>query len=80
MGNLLSYQIWNKLRSELGDTDALMASGNFAPIFEWLRDKIYRQGRKYTPRDLVQQVTGKPMGAEDYLAGITAKYEALYRL
>lgn len=80
MGNLLSYQIWNKLRADLGDTDALMASGNFAPIFEWLRDKIYRQGRKYTPRDLVQQVTGKPMGAEDYLAGITAKYEALYRL
>ncbi len=80
MGNLLSYQIWKVLRKDVGDTDELMRQGNFAPILKWLQEKIYLQGRKYTPKDLVMRVTGKPMGAEDYLAGITEKYRGLYRL
>ena len=80
MGNLLSYQIWNTLKKDIGDTDGLMQKGEFAPILGWLSDKVYKQGRKFTPRELVQRVTGKPMGAEDYLAGITAKYEELYGL
>jgi len=80
MGNLLSYQIWNVLRADLGDTDELMRMGKFEPILNWLHEKVYRQGRKYTPKDLVQRVTGKPMGADDYLAGITAKYRELYGL
>lgn len=80
MGNLLSYQIWHKLQSEVGDTDALIEAGDFAPILDWLRRNVYSKGRKYTPRDLVLQVTGKPMGADDYLDGLTAKYRALYGL
>jgi len=80
MGNLLSYQIWSKLQSEVGDTDALIESGNFAPILGWLQERIYRQGQKFAPKELVQRVTGKPMGAEDYLAGLGAKYRALYGL
>jgi carboxypeptidase Taq len=80
MGNLLSYQIWNTLRKDVGDTVALMEEGKFEPILTWLQEKIYRQGRKYTPKDLVMQVTGKPMGAEDYLAGLDKKYREIYDL
>lgn len=80
MGNLLSYQIWNVLQRDLGDTDAMMASGNFEPILSWLQEKIYRQGKRYTPKELVQRVTGKPMGAEDYIVGLTAKYREIYGL
>jgi carboxypeptidase Taq len=80
MGNLLSYQIWRTLQRDLGDTDALISSGKFGPILEWLQEKVYRQGRKYTPKDLVQRVTGKPMGAEDYLAGLQEKYSEIYEL
>lgn len=80
MGNLLSYQIWTALRKDLGDTDALIARGEFAPILEWLRERIYSVGRKYTPRELVQRVTGKPMGAQDYLSGLHAKYREIYAL
>ena len=80
MGNLLSYQFWAKLQDDLGDTDALIAAGNFAPILSWLQEKIYRQGRKFTPKELVQRVTGKPIGADDYLNGLEAKYRAIYEL
>lgn len=80
MGNLLSYQIWNCLRKDVGDTDALMAEGKFEPILTWLQEKIYRQGSKYPPRDLIMNVTGKPMGAEDYMTALKAKYSEIYGL
>jgi carboxypeptidase Taq len=79
MGNLLSYQIWNALAKDLGDSDALIAKGDFAPILGWLKDKVYSKGRKYTPRDLIQRVTGKPMGAQDYIEGLAKKYGEIYK-
>jgi carboxypeptidase Taq len=80
MGNLLSYQIWRALQREIPNTDELISKGDFAPILGWLQSKVYSKGRKFTPRDLVQQVTGKPMGAEDYLAGLKDKYTEIYSL
>ena len=80
MGNLLSYQIWNKLQADVGDTDALMEEGNFAPILTWLQEKVYSKGCVKMPRDLVMEVTGKPMGAEDYVEGLQKKYAEIYNL
>ena len=78
MGNLLSYQIWNALTKDLGDPFALIAKGEFAPVLGWLQKKVYSQVRKYTPRDLVMRVTGKPMGAQDYVDGLAKKYAEIY--
>ncbi len=80
MGNLLSYQIWNALQRDIPNTDELMARGEFKPILDWLKLKVYSQGKRYTPKELVTRVTGKPMGATDYLEGLGAKYRAIYGL
>lgn len=80
MGNLLSAQIWNKLVADLGDTDALIRQGNFAPILGWLKEKVYSKGSKYPPQELIQMVTGKPMAADDYVPMITKKYSAIYEI
>ncbi|MBS1716163.1 MAG: carboxypeptidase M32 [Armatimonadetes bacterium] len=80
MGNLLSYQIWNVLEKDLGDTASMIESGNFKPILNWLQEKVYSQGKKYPPKELVMRVTGKPVGAEDYLEGLTKKYTEIYSL
>lgn len=80
MGNLLSYQFWTALKKDLPNVDELMANGEFAPILGWLTEKIYSQGRKYTPKELVLRVTGKPIDPSDYIAGLTAKYRDIYGL
>lgn len=80
MGNLLSYQIWHTLQRDLPNTDELISKGEFAPILSWLTEHVYSKGRKFTPKELVLQATGKPLGAEDYLVGLSAKYTNLYNL
>lgn len=78
MGNLLSYQFWTKLQEDLGDTDALISRGEFGPIHAWLKEKIYQHGRRFSPKDLVKQVTGTTINADAYVAGLGAKYRAIY--
>lgn len=80
MGNLLSYQIWRTLQRDVPDTDELIAQRQFAPILGWLQEKVYSQGSKFPPKDLVLRVTGKPMAADDYAAGLRAKYTEIYEL
>lgn len=78
MGNLLSYQIWTTLRKDISNADDLIAAGDFRQILHWLQEKIYRQGKKYSPRDLAMKVTGSTLSADDYLAGLSAKYREIY--
>jgi len=80
MGNLLSYQIWSALQKEVPNTTELMSQGQFEPILTWLQTNLYSAGKKFPPKDLVQKVTGKPIGAADYLSGLESKYKAIYNL
>jgi carboxypeptidase Taq len=80
MGNLLSYQFLASLEAQIGDQRSAWAKGSFGPTLKWLQDKIYSRGQRYQPPVLVEQVTGMPMGADDYLAGITNKYRVVYEI
>ncbi len=80
MGNLIGGQIWAVLTRELGDVDSLMASGNFASILGWLQERIYSQGKLYTPKELVRRVTGKDMQPGDWLDYARRKYTEVYAL
>lgn len=80
MGNLIGLQIWKKLREEIPNTEDLMAAGDFAPILGWLQEKIYAQGKRYEPKELVTRVTGRPMEAGDWLEYAQTKYQDIYAL
>lgn len=80
MGNLIGGQVWERLQKELGDTEGMMARGEFAPILDWLREHIYAQGKRFTPRELLQRVVGGGLDATPWLSYAEAKYRALYAL
>jgi carboxypeptidase Taq len=77
MGNLIGAQIWKVAQSELGDTERLIREGNFAPILEWHRKQVYAKGRSVPPKELVTQITGRPMNAADWLEYARNKYQEL---
>lgn len=74
MGNLISWQVWFALQEELGEVEEDMASGDFSRILGWLQERIYSQGKRKLPSDLVKEVTGGPMMPDAYILGMRKKY------
>jgi carboxypeptidase Taq len=76
LGNVMSVQFWRRAVDELGDVEEQFARGEFIPLREWLRDNIYRHGRKYEPRELLQRVTGSTLDPAPYLDYLRTKFAA----
>lgn len=60
LGNVLSVQIWRAVQQELSDLDAQLEAGDFGPLYESLRQRLYRHGRKFTPLETL----GRAIGAD----------------
>ena len=80
LGTLASVQLWEAMARDLGDLDALVREGRFAPLLDWLVQNVHRHGSRYTPQELLERATGGALSAEPYLRYVRAKYGALYRL
>ncbi len=78
LGNLYACQFFATAASELGDLDGLFRRGDFAPLLEWLRQKIHRVGQRASATALVEQVTGSRLGSEPLLRHLTEKFGPLY--
>jgi carboxypeptidase Taq len=77
LGNVLSVQIWERLLAHLPDAYEQVERGSFGEIYEWLRDHLYRHGRKFTPRETIDRVAGGPIDPEPYLRYLADKNASL---
>ncbi len=80
LGNLNAAQLFAAAREKLGDLDGLIASGQFGPLLEFLRESIHRRGQQYRAPELIQVVTGKPLSHQALMDHLRTKYEELYGL
>ena len=80
LGNLVSAQLWEKIRKDIRDLDDQICKGNFSELLGWLHTNIHQHGHKYDPQDLVQRVTGSKITAEPYVRYLTKKYSEIYGL
>jgi carboxypeptidase Taq len=78
IGNLIGAQLMEKVRAAIQDLDAQIERGEFAPLLGWLRKNVHRHGRKFTPNELLERATGKPLTPAPWIAYIREKYGALY--
>jgi carboxypeptidase Taq len=76
LGSVLSVQIWEKARAAIPDIDAQIERGDFQELHLWLRENIYRLGRKLTPADTVERVVGGPIDPQPYLEYLRDRREA----
>jgi len=74
LGNVISVQIWDRAREDLGDLDEQFARGEFAPLREWLSEHVYRHGSRYPPRELLRRVTGSDLDPDPYLRYLHTKF------
>jgi carboxypeptidase Taq len=80
IGNILSAQFYAAALKAHPEIGGEMARGEFTTLHGWLRQKLYRHGRKFPPDEIVKRSTGKPMTIAPYIAYLRAKYGELYRL
>jgi carboxypeptidase Taq len=74
LGNVISGQLWEKVNAELPDLPAQFEQGDFSALAAWLRENLWRHGRKYTPRELIERITGGGLDPEPYLRYLRGKY------
>jgi len=77
LGNVISLQIWSVVTQALPDLDAQLAAGDLRPLSDWLRDNLYSLGRKLTPKETIERLTGSPeIDPAPYLEYLRAKLDA----
>jgi carboxypeptidase Taq len=69
-----------KIRLEMTDLDRQIERGEFGNLLAWLQGNVYRHGRKFTPNELLERVTGRPLTPKPWIAYVRKKYTALYGL
>jgi carboxypeptidase Taq len=80
LGNLISAQLWEKIRKDIANLDDQIRRGDFSELLGWLRTNLHQHGRKYEPQALVEKVTGSRIKPEPYLRYLTKKYNEIYGL
>jgi carboxypeptidase Taq len=78
LGNVISLQIWSVVRDAIPDLDAQMEAGELEPLSAWLQENLYSLGRKLTPKETIERLTGSPtIDPEPYLEYLREKLSAL---
>ncbi len=80
LGNLYAAQFFATARREIGDLDERIERGDLLTLREWLREKIHRYGRMYSPSELAEKVSGEKLNPHYFVEYITTKFSEVYRL
>ncbi len=80
LGNLYAAQFFETAVAEMPVIEEELARGQTDALLGWLRENIHRHGKKFTPRELVQRVTGRPLDHEPFMRYVTNKFSEIYDL
>jgi carboxypeptidase Taq len=78
LGNLMGAQLMEKVRTEVPGLEGHIERGEFGVLLKWLGSNVYRHGRKFTPNELMERVTGKPLTSGPWITYVRQKFGALY--
>ncbi len=78
LGNVVSVQIWEKVREAIPDLDEQIEQAEFGVLRDWLRDNLHNHGRKFLPREMLQRLVGGPMDAAPYVRYLKEKLGGIY--
>jgi carboxypeptidase Taq len=78
LGNVIAAQIWETVGDELPDLDDQIRAGELEPLHGWLRERLYRHGGKFMPREMIERVVGGPMEVGPYLRQLRDRVAEIY--
>lgn len=79
LGSAYGAQYLRRMR-ETVDVDACLRSGDFGPINDWLRERIWQAGCTYRPAEVFRRAVGEPFDPTVFTDYLEEKYTRLYGL
>lgn len=76
LGALIAAQLYARARAVVPDLEASIARGDFAPLLSWLRTNVHGKGALQRAAELIEEVTGAPLGTAAFRAHLEARYLA----
>ena len=80
LGNLMSAQFFEAALQAHSEILTEIEQGHCNTLHNWLKDKIYQHGCKYTATELIRGVTGADLRIDPFIRYIRTKYGQLYTL
>jgi carboxypeptidase Taq len=80
LGSIIASQIWEKTTAEIPDISDRISRGEFDDLREWLRERVHRHGRKFTPADTMERVVGGPIDVGPFIRYLKGKFGEIYGL
>ncbi|WP_165253099.1 carboxypeptidase M32 [Paludisphaera soli] len=80
LGNVYAAQLHARANADLPGLEDGFARGEYGDLLAWLREKIHRQGQRFTPTDLIERAVGGPIDSRPLMDHLRRKYGELYGL
>lgn len=80
LGNLYAAQFLETAVAHIPLIEEEMAEGKTQALLTWLGDNIHQHGRKFTPREIVNRVTNRPLSHHAFMRYVTRKFSDIYKL
>jgi carboxypeptidase Taq len=80
LGNMIAAQLMEAVRAEIPQLDDQFRAGEFTPLLEWLHVNVHAHGRKFTPMELVERATGRPLSPRPLISYLESKFRFVYGL
>ena len=76
LGAMYAAQWAASMRRERPDLDACIAAGDLAPVFGWLRERIWQPASRWTTDELARRASGETLNPAHFRAHLTQRYLA----
>ena len=74
LGAMCAAQVFAAVRDQLGDVDAQIEAGDFAPLLGWLRTNIHGKASSGSTYEILSEATGSPLRTDAFKAHLRRRY------
>jgi carboxypeptidase Taq len=73
IGNVMAAQLFKAAMKDAAIAEAFRR-GDYAPLHGWLREHVWRHGRRFSRDEILARATGRGLDASPYVEHLTARY------
>jgi carboxypeptidase Taq len=74
LGNVMAAQFFETAKAKGEGVAPALAQGDTAPLRLWLKENVWRHGKRFTRDELLTRATGRALEAGPYLRYLEGKY------